>query len=58
VRAPQGISADGQSLVLTVPGVTVAANATRGNFSPYPVVTLYSAAGLPALPWGATLVSA
>ena len=52
----QAISPDGMSLVLTVPGTALPANATRGNFSPYPVVTLYNSAGLPALPWGPTLV--
>lgn len=55
-NATQAISPDGMSLVLTVPGTALPANATRGNFSPYPVVTLYNSAGLPALPWGPTLV--
>ena len=46
------LSADSKRLVLTVPGAgTQAAAATRGFFSPWPVVVLFSAEGLPALPW-------
>ena len=46
------LSADSSQLVLTatVPAGT-AVNATRGFFSPWPVVVLFSAEGLPALPW-------
>ena len=47
------LTGDAKSLVLTVGGVTAgtAVNATRGFFSPWPVVVLFSAEGLPALPW-------
>lgn len=47
------LSGDSKSLVLTVGGVTAgtAVNATRGFFSPWPVVVLFSAEGLPVLPW-------
>jgi hypothetical protein len=47
------LSGDGKGLLLT-PGLPAgtALNATRGFFSPWPVVVLFSAdGGLPALPW-------
>ena len=47
------LSADARALVLSVPGAPAGAtaNATRGAFSPWPVVVLFSEEGLPALPW-------
>ena len=46
------LSADAKRLVLTVPGAgALTAAATRGFWSPWPVVVLFSAEGLPALPW-------
>ena len=50
------LSADETGLLLTAAmdtGSGVAVNATRGNFSPWPVVVVYSG-GFPALPWDAT----
>jgi hypothetical protein len=52
--SPQAIGTGGASLVLTVTNTTLAANATQGSYSPWPVVTLYNSAGLPALPWAPT----
>jgi hypothetical protein len=44
-------SGDGRESKLTV-------NATRGNFSPWPVVVVYARnTNLPALPWPATVIS-
>jgi sialate O-acetylesterase len=47
------LSGDGKRLVLTLPGAAAGppALATRGFFSPWPVVVLFSEEGLPALPW-------
>ena len=46
------LSADSKRLVLTVAGAAAeTAAATRGFFSPWPVVVLFSVEGLPALPW-------
>jgi hypothetical protein len=47
------LSADSMSLLLTVPvpGPSAAVNATRGFFSPWPVVVLFAEEGLPVLPW-------
>ena len=46
------LSPDAKRLVLTVPGAgALTAAATRGFWSPWPVVVLFSAEGLPALPW-------
>ena len=47
------LSGDAKSLVLTLGDVAAGAavNATRGFWSPWPVVVLFSAEGLPALPW-------
>ena len=52
-NATAAVGSDGAHLTLTVtaPAAGYTANATRGAFSPYPVVVLYSAEGLPALPW-------
>jgi hypothetical protein len=50
----QAIGTGGASLILTVANTTLAANATQGSYSPWPVVTLYNSAGLPALPWAPT----
>lgn len=48
-----GLTSDGKRLELTLAGAGAgpAAAATRGFFSPWPVVVLYSQEGLPALPW-------
>ena len=47
------LTGDERGLVLTVAGLAAGtpANATRGFFSPWPVVVLFSKEGLPALPW-------
>lgn len=48
------LSSDARALLLTVDtsgAADAAVNATRGFFAPWPVVVLYSAEGLPALPW-------
>ena len=46
------LSGDATKLLLTLPnGAGSSANATRGFFSPWPVVVLYSEEGIPALPW-------
>ena len=47
------LTADNAQLVLTVHGVGGQGkpNATRGFFSPWPVVVLYSQEGLPVMPW-------
>ncbi len=52
-NATAAVTPDGAGLTLTAtvasPGLLV--NATRSSFSPWPVVTVYNQAGLPALPW-------
>jgi len=46
------LSSDATALVLTVPGAgALRANATRSFYSAWPVVVLFSAEGIPALPW-------
>lgn len=57
-NATPSISTDGTQLLLTVnTSKAMAANATRGVFSPWPVVHLYSTNGLPALPWNELVVA-
>lgn len=51
------LSASSTQLVLTVDGFAGAVNATRGYFSPWPVVGLFSVEGFPALPWWAAVDS-
>ena len=52
-NASVALSADGRGLVLAaaVPGRGLAAVATRNGWSDWPVVTVYSAEGLPLMPW-------
>jgi sialate O-acetylesterase len=61
-NATAAVGASGTTLTLTATlagAGGVAVNATRSSFSPYPVVTIYTAdAGLPALPWFAPVDSA
>ena len=47
------LSQDSKNLILTVTGTdpSSVAIATRGFFSPWPVVVLYSVEGFPVLPW-------
>ena len=45
------LSGDGKSLLLTVATGGLKVNATRGFFSPWPVVVLFSVEGLPVMPW-------
>jgi hypothetical protein len=49
----QALSPNGQQLLLSVP-TSLTANATRGSFAMWPVVSVYNSFGLPALPWGPT----
>ena len=59
-NATVALTSDGTGLVLSVTVAGTAAlsiNATRGNFAPWPVVTVFSTAGLPALPWPATPIA-
>ena len=51
------LSAASTQLVLTVPRFAGAVNATRGYWSPWPVVGLFSVEGFPALPWWAAVDS-
>ena len=57
-NATTAITPDGQGLILTVtsPTAGLAANATRGMFSAWPVVTVY-AGDFPALPWNKGVTS-
>lgn len=52
-NASVALTEDGQGVVLSaaVPGPGLAAVATRAMWSDWPVVTVYSAEGLPLLPW-------
>ena len=52
-NASVALTADGRGLVLSanVPGRGLAAVATRNSWSDWPVATVYSAEGLPLMPW-------
>ena len=51
-------SGDGRETKLSFGKEHYEVNATRGNFSPWPVVVVYAKnTNLPALPWPATVIS-
>ena len=45
------------TVLLTVPNTSLPANATQGSYNAWPVVSVYSSAGLPALPWAPTPIA-
>ena len=53
----QAVTPDGKGLLLTVPNTSLPANATQGSYNAWPVVSVYSSAGLPALPWAPTPIA-
>ena len=58
-NATASVGADGTSIELSVAGAgALEAVATRNGYSDFPVVNVYSAAGLPVVPWGPRNVSA